>query len=129
MLCVIAHPDDEPRRQSYKAVPSAVFSNPQVAMVGLTEDEAIAEGIPHRIGRRDYGGTAYGWALNDETSFAKVLVNTETGLIIGAHVIGPHAATLIQPVIQAKCADTGNRSSWARNQSSRYISPNASDKR
>ena len=37
----------------------------------------------------------------DETSFAKVLVNSETGLIIGAHILGPQAATLIQPIIQA----------------------------
>ena len=102
----IGHPDEPPRRQSYKAIPGAVFSNPQVASVGLTEQEAIAQGIPHRVGKRDYAGTAYGWALVDETSFAKVIVNTETGLILGAHIIGPQAATLIQPIIQAMEFDT-----------------------
>ena len=105
----IAHASDpgvEPRRQSYKAVPSAVFSNPQVATVGLTQQEAIEQGVPHRVGTRDYAGTAYGWALVDETSFAKVLVNPETGLIIGAHIIGPQAATLIQPIIQAMELET-----------------------
>ncbi len=96
----IAHPDDL-RHQSYKAVPGAVFSNPQVASVGLTEHEAEAQGISFTVGRRDYAGTAYGWAIVDETSFAKVLVHRETGLIIGAHIIGPQAATLIQPLIQA----------------------------
>lgn len=101
----IAHPDDQ-RRQSYKAVPGAVFSNPQVSMVGMTEEQATAEGIRFRVGKRDYAGTAYGWALADETSFAKVLVDTDTGLIIGAHIIGPQAATLIQPIIQAMEFDT-----------------------
>lgn len=96
----IAYPNAV-RHQSYKAVPGAVFSNPQVASVGLTEQEAVAQGIPFKVGRRDYAGTAYGWAIVDETSFAKVLVNTETGLIIGAHILGPQAATLIQPIIQA----------------------------
>ena len=96
----IAHPDDI-RRQSYKAVPGAVFSNPQVATVGWTEQDAAAEGIPFTVGRRDYAGTAYGWAIADETSFAKVLVHDETGLIIGAHILGPQAASLIQPLIQA----------------------------
>ncbi len=96
----IAHPHDL-RHQSYRAVPSAVFSNPQVASVGLTEEQAVAEGRSFRVGRRDYADTAYGWALADETSFAKVLVDTETGLILGAHIIGPQAATLLQPVIQA----------------------------
>ncbi len=96
----IAHPDDV-RHQSYKAVPSAVFSNPQVSTVGLTEQQATAQGRSFVVGRRDYAGTAYGWALVDETSFAKVLVDTETGLVIGAHIIGQQAASLIQPLIQA----------------------------
>lgn len=96
----IAHPD-QIRHQSYKAVPGAVFSNPQVASVGLTEQDAEAQGIPFTVGMRDYAGTAYGWAIVDETSFAKVLVSSETGLILGAHILGPQAATLIQPLIQA----------------------------
>ena len=102
----IGHPDEPPRHQSYKAVPGAVFSNPQVATVGLTEEQAIEQGIAHRVGRRDYAGTAYGWALVDETSFAKVIVSSETGLILGAHILGPQAASLIQPIIQAMEFDT-----------------------
>jgi mycothione reductase len=101
----IAHPNDS-RHQSYKAVPSAVFSNPQVGTVGMTEKQAIEKGIPFKVGKRDYSGTAYGWALADESSFAKVIVNTETGLIVGAHILGMQAATLIQPVVQAMELDT-----------------------
>ncbi len=101
----LSHPDDI-RRQSYKAVPGAVFSNPQVASVGLTEQDARAQGLPISVGKRDYAGTAYGWAIVDETSFAKVIVNTETGLFVGAHILGPQAATLIQPIIQAMELDT-----------------------
>ena len=96
----ISHPD-EIRHQSYRAVPGAVFSNPQVASVGMTEQDAIASGKSFSVGRRDYAGTAYGWAIVDETSFAKVLVDNDTGLILGAHILGPQAATLIQPIIQA----------------------------
>jgi mycothione reductase len=96
----IAHPD-QLKSVDYKAVPAAVFSNPQVASVGLTEEQAREQGRQFVIGRRDYGGTAFGWALADETSFAKVLVDVGTGLIIGGHIIGPQAASLIQPLIQA----------------------------
>ncbi|MGB0112196.1 MAG: mycothione reductase [Ilumatobacteraceae bacterium] len=96
----IAHPD-EIRHQSYKAVPSAVFSNPQVATVGLTEQEATAAGRSFRVGRRDYAGTAYGWAMADETGFAKVLVDDDSGLLLGAHIIGPQASSLLQPLVQA----------------------------
>ena len=53
------------------------------------------------VGRRDYGGTAAGWAREDSTGFVKVLADPETGLLLGAHIIGPEAATVIQPLIQA----------------------------
>lgn len=91
---------EDRRAMTYDAVPAAVFSNPQVASVGATEQELIDNGTKYFVGRRDYGGTAYGWALDDHTSFAKVLLDT-TGIILGAHVIGPQAASLIQPLIQA----------------------------
>ena len=97
----IANPDSEPRRQSYKAVPSAVFSHPQIATVGLTERQAIEQGVAHSVGKRDYAGTAYGWALEDDSGMAKVIVSSDTGLILGAHIIGPQSASLIQPLIQA----------------------------
>jgi mycothione reductase len=96
----IAHPDQQ-RSINYKAVPSAVFSAPQVAWVGLTEQGAAALGRDVAIGRRDYADTAYGWALADETSFAKVLVDRASRLIVGAHIIGPQASILIQPLVQA----------------------------
>lgn len=96
----IAHPD-ELRSIDYSAVPAAVFSTPQVATVGMTEIEALFEGLDVAVGRRDYAGTAYGWALVDEGSFAKVIVDRDTRLIVGAHVIGPQASTLIQPLVQA----------------------------
>jgi mycothione reductase len=82
-------------------LPAAVFSSPQVASVGLTEQAAAAAGRSVVIGRRDYADTAYGWALADETSFAKVLVDPESHLIVGAHIIGPQASILIQPLVQA----------------------------
>jgi mycothione reductase len=96
----IAHPD-RPRSVDTKAVPHAVFSSPQVAAVGMTEEQATEAGIDYVVGRRDYGATAYGWALEDTDSLAKVLIARESGLLIGAHIIGPQAASLIQPLIQA----------------------------
>ena len=81
--------------------PSAVFSTPQVASVGMTERAARGAGIDVVVGRRDYGATAFGWAAVDETSFAKVLVDRASGLIVGAHILGPHASMLLQPLVQA----------------------------
>jgi mycothione reductase len=59
--------------------------------------------MPYRIAIRKYGNTAYGWALEDTTGFVKVLADPVSRLLLGAHIIGPQAATLIQPLIQAMC--------------------------
>jgi mycothione reductase len=96
----LLHPDDLVEAD-HRNVPSAVFSNPQVASVGLTEEQALATGRPFVVGRRDYADTAYGWAMEDTTGFAKVLVDPSTGLVIGAHVLGVQAANLLQPLVQA----------------------------
>lgn len=96
----LLHPDD-PVVVNHKAIPHAVFSHPQVASVGLTEAEARAAGHDVVVGLREYSSTAYGWAMEDTTSFAKMVADKETGLLLGGHIIGPQASTLIQPVIQA----------------------------
>ncbi len=96
----MANPD-EPKRGDTTVLPHAVFSDPQVGAVGYTEAEARAHGHDYVVGRRDYGGTAYGWALEDTSSFAKIIIDMETKDILGAHILGPQAATLIQLVAQA----------------------------
>ena len=50
---------------------------------------------------QDYGSTAYGWAMGDEDHFVKLVGDRRTGRLLGAHLIGPQASSLIQPLIQA----------------------------
>jgi len=82
-------------------VPRAVFSMPQVASVGLTEAEAAEQGIDYVVSREDYGNTAFGWAMEDTEHFVKIIARTDSKVLLGAHLIGPHASSLIQPLIQA----------------------------
>ena len=96
----LRHPD-EPMRIDQRVVPHAVFSHPQIGSVGATEEELRAAGSSYLVGRRDYGGVAYGWALEDTTGFAKVLVDPASRQLLGGHVIGPQAATLVQQLAQA----------------------------
>lgn len=84
----------------YDGGPHAIFGNPQVASVGITERQAVAEGIRYITGRRQYGETAYGWAMEDTESFVKLIADPETRLLLGAHIIGPQASLLIQPLVQ-----------------------------
>ncbi len=82
-------------------VPRAVFSMPQVASVGLSEVEAAERGIDYVVSKQDYGDTAYGWAMEDTDHFVKIIANAHSKLLLGAHVVGPQASALIQPLIQA----------------------------
>ncbi|ADB34915.1 pyridine nucleotide-disulphide oxidoreductase dimerization region [Kribbella flavida DSM 17836] len=96
----LLHPDD-PIESDHRFVPAAVFGSPQIASVGLTEEQAREQQVPYVVGRAEYAGIAYGWAMENTTGFAKLLADPATGLLIGAHLIGPHASTILQPVIQA----------------------------
>jgi mycothione reductase len=96
----LAHPDDLVA-SDHRYVPSAVFTHPQLATVGLTEQEAAATGRPYVTSVQSYGSTAYGWAMEDTTSLCKLVADPATGLLLGAHIMGEQASTLIQPLIQA----------------------------
>ncbi|HZX06944.1 mycothione reductase [Kribbella sp.] len=96
----LLNPDDR-IESDHRFVPHAVFSSPQIASVGLTEEQARERGIRYVTAVQRYADIAYGWAMEDTTGFAKVLADPETGQLIGCHVIGPQAPTVIQPVIQA----------------------------
>jgi len=96
----LVHTDDL-RRLPTGLAPHAVFSHPQIAGVGITEAQAIEQGIDHVVTVRPYSDTAYGWALEDTESFVKLIADPASRLLLGAHIIGPQAATLLQPLLQA----------------------------
>nr|WP_221185331.1 mycothione reductase [Flexivirga oryzae] len=96
----LVHPDDL-QAFDHRFVPSAVFTHPQIASVGMTEAAARESGADVTVKVQEFGGTAYGWAMEDTTSIFKVVADRRTKLILGAHVMGPMASTLIQPIIQA----------------------------
>jgi mycothione reductase len=85
----------------HRFVPAAVFTDPQLAAVGLTENQAIARGFDVSVAIRDYGDVAYGWAMEDTTGIVKLIAERNTGRLLGAHIMGPQASSIIQPLIQA----------------------------
>ncbi len=96
----VLHPE-QLRRSDTMPVPSGVFTHPHVAWVGMDEETARASGREVRVAVQEYASIAYGWALEDTTGFAKIIADAETTEILGAHLIGPEATTLIQLLIQA----------------------------
>jgi mycothione reductase len=89
----------------YSVAPHAVFTNPQIASVGLKEAEARKTGIDLLIGVAHYRDTAMGGAMGEPDGFVKVLVENKTGRILGSHIIGPEASSLIQEVVNAMITD------------------------
>jgi len=96
----LAHPDDL-RAFDQRYVPSAVFTSPQLASVGWTEQQVRAQGRPYRCAVQSYGDTAYGWAMEDTTGICKLICDAETSELLGAHLMGYQASNLIQPLVQA----------------------------
>ena len=98
----LLHPDD-PVTSDHRFVPSAVFTSPQIASVGLTSQAARDDGIEHVATTYDYADIAYGWAMESapEEHFVKLLGTPDGSRLLGAHVIGPQASLLLQPLVQA----------------------------
>jgi len=97
------------------AVPHAVFTNPQVGQVGMTEEEAKAN-TKVMVGVSRYFDSAMGYAYGDEDCFAKVIVEYPTRRILGATVVGPQAATLVQQVVNLMNSENGTYAPLARSQ-------------
>ncbi len=88
-------------KASYHAIPSAVFTDPEIASVGMGEIEAIEKHGKDEvlIGFQRYQDTAKGVAMELKDFFVKIIVKKETMEILGAHIIGPFASVLIQEII------------------------------
>ncbi len=100
----LLHPE-QLRASDHRFVPEAVFTRPQIAKVGMTEEQAVADaarrGVEIVTAVQDYGSTAYGWAMEDTTGVVKLIAEKDSGLLLGAHIMGHEASMLIQPLIQA----------------------------
>lgn len=89
----------------HEHVPSAVFTYPQLATVGMTEAQARDAGFDVTTKIQNYGDVAYGWALEDEGSVVKLVADKKTARLLGAHYMGPQASSLIQQLITVMAFD------------------------
>lgn len=101
----LLHPEDL-QETDHRFVPWAVFSSPQVAGVGMTEQQVQAGDQQYVTATQDYADVAYGWAMEDEGHFCKLIAAPASHRLLGAHIIGPQASILIQPLIQAMSLGT-----------------------
>lgn len=84
-----------PSEADYRAMPSAIFTDPEIATVGLSESDAKAEGIPIQVGKFPFLASGRALTTGDANGFVKVIAEEETGLVLGVEIVGPDASDLI----------------------------------
>jgi dihydrolipoamide dehydrogenase len=85
----------QPSVIDYKAIPAVVFSDPEIASVGWSETEAKAKGYKVKTGKFPYAANGRALSLQAPEGFIKLIANEETGVVLGAQIVGEEASTLI----------------------------------
>ncbi|MDR2048041.1 MAG: dihydrolipoyl dehydrogenase [Treponema sp.] len=82
-------------RMSYNIIPACVYTNPEIASVGMTEEAAGAAGLPVKIGSFPAAANGRSMIMNVTGGFVKIITHAETGEILGAHIMAPRATDMI----------------------------------
>jgi dihydrolipoamide dehydrogenase len=85
----------KPGRVDYQAVASVVYTAPEIASVGLTEEQARAEGREIRLGKFPFKANGRARCLGETDGFVKVIADAGTNRLLGLHILGPRASDLI----------------------------------
>ncbi|HUJ17268.1 MAG TPA: dihydrolipoyl dehydrogenase [Nitrospirota bacterium] len=79
----------------YSVVPAGIFTMPEIGSVGIREQEAVAQGIEHRVGRFQFRALGKSHAIGEIAGMVKVLSRADTDRVIGVHICGAHATDLV----------------------------------
>jgi len=91
-----------PRPIDYTNVPSVTYCHPEVASVGLTEEQAKTNGIQIQVGRFPFSANGRARTSNETEGFVKIIREAEYGEIVGAHIVGSHASEMIHELVVAR---------------------------
>ena len=85
-------------QMNYDIVPNVIYTHPEVASLGLTEEQVKAAGDAYNVGTFPFADSGRAMAANDTDGFVKVIAHADTDRILGCHIVGPSAADLVQQV-------------------------------
>jgi len=91
----------KPSHMHYKSIPNVVYTWPEIASVGLTEQQVKDSGRAYRAGRFPFSANGRARSLGDATGFVKFVADAKTDELLGAHMIGPNVSELIAEVVLA----------------------------
>ncbi len=83
---------------NYRTIPGVIYTNPEVASIGLTEEQLSDKKIKYKIGKFSFMANSRAKAIDDTEGFVKILADEKTDKVLGAHLIGPHAGELIAEI-------------------------------
>ena len=86
---------------NYDAIPWVIYTNPEIAWVGKTEQALKTEGIPYKVGSFPFAANGRAKAMEAATGMIKILAHTESDTLLGCHIIGPFASELVQEAVLA----------------------------
>ena len=86
---------------NYQCIPSVIYTHPEVAAVGKTEQELKADGIDYQTGIFPFQASGRALAADDSEGLVKIIADKQTDRILGCHIVGPSAADLVQQVVIA----------------------------
>ncbi len=87
--------DDSFREMDYRVVPSVIFTHPEIASVGLTEEAALVAGKNVIVKKSPFSLNSKALTMGERDGFVKVIVESVSGVVLGVHIIGPDATTMI----------------------------------
>lgn len=115
--CVAAHIFGKTKTINYKQIPSTVFSHPEVGQIGITEEEAVKQGIEYEIKKSDYAANAKAAIMGEREGMVKMIIEKSTQKVLGVHIIGHGATDLIHqaiiPVIQEMTVEQWLEMIWS----------------
>ncbi|WP_439102592.1 dihydrolipoyl dehydrogenase [Congregibacter sp.] len=91
----------KPAQVNYDCIPSIIYTHPEIAAVGRTEQELKSDGVPYKVGSFPFAASGRALAANDSEGLVKIISHAETDRILGCHIVGPSAADLTQQVLIA----------------------------
>jgi dihydrolipoamide dehydrogenase len=86
---------------NYNCIPSVIYTHPEIAWVGKSEEQLKAEGLPYKVGSFPFAASGRAMAANDTVGMVKMIAHETTDRILGCHIIGAAAADLVQQIVIA----------------------------
>lgn len=92
-------------RMNYNVLPAAVYTTPEVAAVGMSEQAVKEKGIDYKVGRFQFRPNGKAMALGENEGMVKIISDAKYGEVLGCHMVGPHVTDMIHEIVIAMAAE------------------------